>query len=900
MPLVHKNNTAVYSGVSTQAVDLRPESFSEEMVNCYPTVAHGVRRRNPTSQINDSILAEDNQFMHTYDRGLSGETSEQYVITIDNVNKLRVFDVVENEYATVIYDGSSLAYLTSSNPEVGFAAITIKDSTFIANKDISPLREGELASAINHTSLTFATSSYSIPKLTGWWIVGNSTATGLAPAKVAVYKYATYRASSAIGATTTITVDGVAMRYITKVKTDAFNILPETLAEYRANIANMIKAKLGSGYTTVFTTDGKILVHKLDGTATVTTVAMAAPTRTPPRPPIAVRASQYVLESINNYTTSPITISYGSATEIVGLVSSDYDKIAHIWIKQVSPDTTFPYTFTVSLKEANGTNIATTTTAATSTTGVASAIQTWANGLADFTAVVDGSIVKISRNSGAEFSVVLADTYGNQAAEAFKGTVTSMQDLPKSFPFKDTIIQVSGVDKLDNISYWVKYDGNKWIEHRDPRMLWKVKDSTMPHQLVRNANGTFTFKQVDYADILVGDTDSQPIPEFFGDEIRDLFFVNGRFGILSKNGITLSQYGNFSNFFRTTVLNLLDDSAITTYIDSSRSVGLEYAAELQGSIILFGDKLQFLLDASKPISPSTVSVQPISGFEINKNVKPVSVGDSIFFLVSNGSFSSLMEMNRSTISSTVRADDVSVHVPHYIDPDIMQLIPSQRDNAVLLRSRAMKDTLYVYKYYGTETEKIQQAWSKWTFNMDIKSAFVFDKELYLFGLRLDSTVPLDQFSLASVWDDTKLWDDTTYWSDGDVLATPSFEKMYIESYTTDSTFLDLGTIRYDSEIVLSEWSLDDKRSGIKESRGHLLMKTAQIVSSEGSEFFLVVDDKERNTSRVIPSVYTVDRKPFISGKAENTRIRILSSNGVGFQINAISLEGQYNVRSKRV
>ena len=78
------------------------------------------------------------------------------------------------------------------------------------------------------------------------------------------------------------------------------------------------------------------------------------------------------------------------------------------------------------------------------------------------------------------------------------------------------------------------------------------------------------------------------------------------------------------------------------------------------------------------------------------------------------------------------------------------------------------------------------------------------------------------------------------------------------------------------------------------------MKTIQISSADDSNFYLSVKDKERNTSRLIPSVYTVNRKPFISGNSKNMRLSLISTNGDGFQINSISIEGQYNVRSKRI
>lgn len=909
MALIHNNNLGVYAGVSRQAIDLRPADHCEEMINCYPSIPYGIQRRNPTQLISSDILVEDNQFSHTYDRGLSGESSEQYLITIDKVHGLRVFDIGSGEYRTVTYSGAALTYLESSNPEIGFSAITVKDTTFIANKDILPLRMGGTSTAVNYSRLTIDMTGYSKTVTTGTFdaystggVDNTRTLTNLAPARIKTYQDSNgISAICSIGATTTVVVDGINIVYSVKVKTDGYNIYPETMYEYRMNLADVLRSQLGSGYSVSIGLNGIIDVYDLSGTAITTTSSIAFPTTVAGTPPAVTSVSSQVWTYVSeaNNGSNPIVITGRASTKLLQ-PTSDYNKKGFIWIKQVSVDTSFPYTFYVTLKESNGTIISTTSTASTSTTGVASAIASWADAVTGFTAVADGSVVKITRDNSTAFDIVISDTYGSQASSAWVGSVNEMGDLPKSFPFKDTIVKIDGIQRADDVAYWVKYDGNQWVESRDPNILWQVDTTTMPHKLTRNSDFTFTLAPVAWDNLIVGDESTQAVPEFFTSPIKDLFFITGRLGILTKNGITLSQQGRFENFFRTTILSLLDDSAISTYVDSSRSVGLEYAVELQGNIILFGDKLQFALDGNKALSPKTISVQPVSGFEINTNVKPISVGDSVFFLVSKSGYSSLMEMNKSTLSSNIRALDVSAHVPNYIDSDIIQIGASTRDNALFLRSRRNKNTLYMYKYFGTETEKSQQAWSKWVFSMDIKSIFIFDKNLFIFGNRYDITVPIDEFSLVSIWNDSKTWIDETYWVDDNILSTPSFEKLDIDSYPIGAQFTDVGTVSYQSEVELSEWALTSSTTKQKEMRGNLLVKTIEITSADNSNFSLVVEDKERMTSRTVPAQYTVNRKPFISGNAKNMRIKLQSVGSDGFQINSISLEGQYNVRSKRV
>ena len=911
MALIHNNNLSLFAGVSKQALDLRLPTHCEEMINCYPSVELGLRRRNPTQQISTDITVEDNQFMHSYDRGLAGETEEKYVITIDRTNGLRVFDVDTNEYRSVTISGNAANYLVSSNPEIGFSAITIKDTTIIANKDVIPVRVGELSASVNYAQLSIDTTGYSQVGVSYFlWSASSKTYANLAPARMKVIKFTNkYNASyyfyafSSVGATISVVIDGTTtINYTTKVITDTYNIYPESMYSWRTNLTNLIKSQLGGDYTVEIASDLKVYVYDMSGTALTVTSSLTFPTRVTINPPATSKITTYwytqTFYSETNRGSNPITVAYGSTTKLLNTNTSDYDKKAFIWIKQVSVDTAFPYTFYVTLKETNGTTIASTSTAATSATGVASAIATWANGLADFTSSASGSVSRITRDSGTDFIIDVSDTYGSQASSCWKGATNQMEDLPKTFPFPDTIVRIDGVNTVDNVKYWVKYVGNQWTEHRDPTMLNKLNADTMPHKLVRNADYTFTLSAIEWDDINVGDEDTQAIPEFVGENIQDLFFVNGRLGILTANGISLSETNNLFNFFRTTILEYLDTSPVATYIDSSKSVGLKYASELQGSVVLFGDKMQFALDASKPISPKTVSVQPISGFEINRNVKPISSGDSVFFLVSKSGYSSLMEMNRVSISSSIRAIDVSAHVPTYIDYDIMQIVASNRDNAIFLRSRQNKNILYVYKHYGETTEKVQMAWSKWVFDINITSIFVFNKELYIIGQRYDTSVPLDEFTFNEVWDDTKVWMDEIYWAETGVLTASTFEKVDIEPYGVGATFKDNGTVRYDSEVVLSEWRLAARNE--KEIRGSLLVKTIEISSEDDSNFYLVSTDKERNKERIIPSIYTVNRKPFIGGNAKNMELKIVSTNGDGFQINSISLEGQYNSRSTKI
>ena len=907
MALVHNNLLSIFSGVSKQSLDQRLPNNCEEMINAYPTISTGVRRRNPTVQVNTNTLLEDNQFVHSYDRGLAGESSEQYIVTIDRVNGLRVMEASTGEYRTVTYSGSALSYLESSNPSIGFSALTIKDTTFIANKEIIPQIQGFGTTAtLNYKSVNVSTigfsNGYNTIDSINFYETKRSIKSNLAPARIKTYTNGILYADSSSGATTTVVVDGINIVYNTSIKTVGLNTYPETIYEYRANLYSLIASKLPSDlYRVVLSLNGAIEIYKLDTTAITLTSSISFPSDVTSLPPVVSQTTGYpwsVVGSTNIGATAIVSITSSTSSGSLPNTST-YDKESYIWIKYASVDAAFPYSYTCTIYNTNGTTVGTHTYSGINSDTIAADFATWANGLTGFTGESSGAIVKIKRTDGNDYTIVMSDSYGNQGSFAWKGVVTSMSDLPKHFPYKDTIVKIDGVQRNDDIAYWVKYNGTQWYESIDPTMNNKIIDTTMPHKLVRNADYTFTLSAIDYDDITVGDANSQAIPEFIGSPIKDIFFVNGRFGILTKNGISLSQQGSFTNFFRTTILSILDDSAITTYIDSNKSVGLEYAVEMQGSIVLFGDKQQFVIDATKGITPSSLTVSPISGYEINKAVRPISIGNFIIFASQVGDYSSLMEMSLETLTANIRATDISSHVPNYIDKDITTLVGSERNSCIFLRSKTNRDTIYVWKYHFEGNENKQSAWSKWVFSYDISSIVSFDRYLYLLGKRYNATVPTSEFTFSDTIDFSRSIIFETYISYGAILANPSYEKIDIDPYSVTSTFKDNGTVSYNSEIELSEWSLIDKQY-IKEMRGTLLVKTAMISSADGSNFNLVIEDKERNTSRIVPALYTVDRKPYISGNAKNMRIKIKSTNGYGFQINAISLEGQYNGRSTKI
>ena len=101
-----------------------------------------------------------------------------------------------------------------------------------------------------------------------------------------------------------------------------------------------------------------------------------------------------------------------------------------------------------------------------------------------------------------------------------------------------------------------------WEETNAPGITYQLDELTMPHQLVRQSDGSFTFEPVVWEDRTVGDDKTNPLPSFIGEKITSIFFYRNRLGLLSNESVILSRAGDYFNFFATTAQTVTADDPI--------------------------------------------------------------------------------------------------------------------------------------------------------------------------------------------------------------------------------------------------------------------------------------------------------------------------------------------------
>jgi hypothetical protein len=116
---------------------------------------------------------------------------------------------------------------------------------------------------------------------------------------------------------------------------------------------------------------------------------------------------------------------------------------------------------------------------------------------------------------------------------------------------------------------------------------------------------------------------------------------------------------------------------------------------------------------------------------------------------------------------------------------------------------------------------------------------------------------------------------------------------WTEIYKAEDIGYNINTL-----VSLGEWVL---ASGDKKiNQGKLMMKTCQVSSEDDSDFYLLIENVERGSSRFVESRFTQNRRPAIQGKSEDIRLHIPNNSTKGFRINSVVLEGKLATRSRRI
>ncbi|MEM7200261.1 MAG: hypothetical protein AAF628_08360 [Planctomycetota bacterium] len=380
--------------------------------------------------------------------------------------------------------------------------------------------------------------------------------------------------------------------------------------------------------------------------------------------------------------------------------------------------------------------------------------------VADYTFVVNKTVTVSLDAAGADATVPPAfpdyylprgwhpypDANFTNTAGTLRGVKQTFTDLPTEDddvpPVEGDLWKIAGYDQDSFGAYYVVRRGDVWEETVAPGLVNRFDDATMPHALVREADGTFAFRPFKWNVRQMGDDESNPAPTFVGNRIVDVFFYKNRLGFVSEENVIFSGAGDFGNFWRTTVTDLLDSDLVDVAVSSNQVSLLQYAVPFNNNLMLFADQTQFSLNVDQLLTPSSVSIDTVTAFEMNTAARPVGIGNDIYFATETGRHSRIREyfVQEGSENSTDAAD-ITAHIPRYIPKGLTKLIGSSNDDTLFALSAGSPE-LSVYQFHWEGDQKAQSAWSRWAHASSaarILSGQVLDSELYLVVSYSDGT-----------------------------------------------------------------------------------------------------------------------------------------------------------------
>ena len=485
------------------------------------------------------------------------------------------------------------------------------------------------------------------------------------------------------------------------------------------DLAERYVAIFSNGNVKVYELDGtELTVHKPDGTAYLNT--------SNPR-------SQIKTVTIADFT---FVVNTSITTAMDSAVSAGNITQAVVFINQVSDKTTYSIT-------VDGVTVTddTTNDATLSTTQVASDLVSGLNsGLTGFTIARNGPVIHIKKNDGSNFSIDGTDSQGNTQLTVVKDSVQRFTDLPTVSP-NGYVVEIKGDEATNFDNYYVKFVTNnggafeegQWEETVEAGIPFKFDYATMPHVLIRQADGNFRFARVDgdsytaagqtftlpkWGERTVGDQDSAPNPSFIGATINNVFFFRNRLGFLADDNVVLSRVAEFFNFFPETVISVIDSDPIDVGASHTKVAILKHAVTMGEQLILFSDQTQFVLTSSSDtLTPKTANVVVATEFESSDSAQPVGSGSSIYYLTQKGSFAGVREYITQENVAIKEASNITIHVPRLIPSNIFKLAVSTNEDVLVLLGTDNPNKLYINRWlYGENFQKILNSWSTYTFN----------------------------------------------------------------------------------------------------------------------------------------------------------------------------------------
>lgn len=356
-------------------------------------------------------------------------------------------------------------------------------------------------------------------------------------------------------------------------------------------------------------------------------------------------------------------------------------------------------------------------------------------------AVTRGSFVGIG--STEPFTLQTDDFLGDTAIRAAKDRVDNITKLPAR-AYHDMRVEVGARTQDEDTGYWVRFIQSQetqspfdlsegyWKETLAPNTRYRIDNTTMPVALVREADGTFTLKYLDWGEREVGDETIVPDPDFVGKTITDLSLHRDRLVVVSGEVITYSRAGDYFNFWPEKIAQVVDSDPFSRAASGRAVNHLTQVIPFRRALFAMSTEAQFEISSPDAFTPGTAAIDQTTTYGIQADCTPAALATELYLPSSNVDDAVVLEYYYDDSSLGGTALDVSTHVLGYIPAPLTKMVSHSTSSVLFCTTSADPKALYVYRLHWEGDKKAQSSWSRWVFSTDIHSIEVLDDHLLIY------------------------------------------------------------------------------------------------------------------------------------------------------------------------
>ena len=692
--LINQDIKNFVQGISQQPPTLRDPEQLDEQLNGYSSEAGGLQKRPPTmlvSSLARKLTENTKPLVHFIDR----DSNEKYIVLFTG-NDIKVYDLQGNEKQINFAEGTK-PYIYTEKPRYNLKAITIADYTFICNT----FQHTKMSDEIDDNS--WDTQGLLVNIKNGQY--GRTYKIVINGETVASYE----------------TPDGSDKSHTKMINTDAIvEKLATTLKE--------------AGYA-VATGSSWLYIQKSAYKAVTGEEILLSPSTSPKQQEDRFKGLSFI-GHYYSWRAFPTTI-----TRNVDTITLKFPTEENI---RANAHDSFASDYAAYQKMMEEVNRCKkdkwAVTHKVITQGAQGLDMTGTMNVYTFTYTTSTEVPSGNKAYSLINTAVVYDGYNNQAAFGIIKSTQRFTNLPASAPEGFTV-KITGEKGSNTDDYYVRYDSKTqvWRECVRPGLKNHIKNSTMPHVLVREADGTFTFKEAEWNAREAGDEDSNPLPSFIDNTINDIFYHRNRLGFLSGENVILTRSADFFNFWMASAMEIQDTDPIDLAVSDNKIATLYHAVPFDAELILFSKDAQFALRSDNVLTPKDAYLTPpVTHFGCSLKATPVNAGRNIYFLAERSEYSTVREFFVAADNTDSKdAQDITSHVPSYLPNGTYKIAPSSVENILMFLTEGDEESMYVYKYLFIDSVRQQASWSRWSLGGTIYGASFIEDSLYIVVERND-------------------------------------------------------------------------------------------------------------------------------------------------------------------